>query len=886
MKLRLTLAPLTFACLALSGAPLLVDAAPSHDEPVRATRIDPSLRLTFDFMSSFGAMPPLYARSEHWVRTKTLPVVARFSAAPSVALRERLAGAGATFRARGEATFKGAYLLRITSEALDVLEKEPTLTHLETDLKRAYKPPMFKAQTETRAAELRRALYAKDGTLLDGHGVKIVDIDSGIAPLMPALRNADAGAFAWVDVDKDGMLTPGVDGVDLDGDGAISARETLRLYEVSTSSRLDGDVTSETGKRTVYETDLDYLYLDADGNGVFDFVKLDAPNDDVDALSEPIFLADDLDHNGKLGVSERLLRLGSSKISKVIHRVDDVYERGTELGMAAYMGRVINEKLYSLHGSGVAYEILAGMPGRSRSLGIAPAATFVHADSSGGGSSQDGEVELLAAVRNEHPDVILTEYAPYNGYPLDGSSEAEQAYDVMHDEDGVITTKPAGNLGTGTRHIRPTFKAGTNTVDITTAPGAAPSYLMVSLLYPANAAPSAKISFHVGGDVVDVTDGASSGAGGWRFYRQTQVSTRGTRWTNFYGFKSGSGPGGIEPLPSQDFQVVAEFANGVAPFEADLYTADDANPWDGGIVFANHHEPAGTICHPSTSDKGLRIAAYGMHDEGSHEEGKLAEYSSRGPLLHGAGTISIAGPANPIVTIYYPGGLDSTTDGANIYHYAFGGTSGASPMVTGSAALLRQLYPTENADAIEKRLTSSARKDGEVTDVNAWGAGKLDVFKAAGLSESPEGTAPVVTLATKGPAYAGREVPLVATVVDDDVEPRARWDFDYDGTWDTGWLSGADALSQKVKVDATLDSNVRVEVLDKQGNVAGTSLRIAPVNAPFPDPTQASADGNVGGGGIECSAANLQRKSPLHALWITLCVSYFALRARARRNAE
>ncbi|MFA4886689.1 MAG: S8 family serine peptidase [Candidatus Nanoarchaeia archaeon] len=62
-------------------------------------------------------------------------------------------------------------------------------------------------------------------------------------------------------------------------------------------------------------------------------------------------------------------------------------------------------------------------------------------------------------------------------------------------------------------------------------------------------------------------------------------------------------------------------------------------------------------------------------------------------------------------------------------HNTFGGTSGATPHVSGAAAILRQKYPQLATNRIKDLLISSARDLEE--DVDAQGAGMLDVYKAA-----------------------------------------------------------------------------------------------------------------------------------------------------------
>ena len=84
--------------------------------------------------------------------------------------------------------------------------------------------PLDLSVRESTVGTARRALLARDGTELDGRGVVIGDVDSPIFVFHPMLFNADAGSFRWIDANRDGMLTLGTDGVDLDNPGTALDR--------------------------------------------------------------------------------------------------------------------------------------------------------------------------------------------------------------------------------------------------------------------------------------------------------------------------------------------------------------------------------------------------------------------------------------------------------------------------------------------------------------------------------------------------------------------------------------------------------------------------------------------------------------------------------------
>ncbi|MBL8287638.1 MAG: S8 family serine peptidase [Rubrivivax sp.] len=97
-----------------------------------------------------------------------------------------------------------------------------------------------------------------------------------------------------------------------------------------------------------------------------------------------------------------------------------------------------------------------------------------------------------------------------------------------------------------------------------------------------------------------------------------------------------------------------------------------------------------------------------------------------------------------------PGASVSAVAGSGAVQGAFGGTSGAAPMVSGAAALLVQAFPTRSPMQIKAMLMNSAEtaiytnpatQPGELAPVSRIGAGELRVQRAAALESiawSPE----------------------------------------------------------------------------------------------------------------------------------------------------
>jgi len=156
-----------------------------------------------------------------------------------------------------------------------------------------------------------------------------------------------------------------------------------------------------------------------------------------------------------------------------------------------------------------------------------------------------------------------------------------------------------------------------------------------------------------------------------------------------------------------------------------------------------------TISEPGNAARAITVGAYVTKTQWSslageqREEGEigaLASFSSRGPTRDGRVKPDLAAPgawiasarsqnatAAPWLTL--PGG-----------EYAMLlGTSMAAPHVTGAVALLFSRRPNLTWSEVRDALLSGARVDGQVgaTPNYMWGAGKLDVSRAAALIAGP-----------------------------------------------------------------------------------------------------------------------------------------------------
>jgi hypothetical protein len=177
-------------------------------------------------------------------------------------------------------------------------------------------------------------------------------------------------------------------------------------------------------------------------------------------------------------------------------------------------------------------------------------------------------------------------------------------------------------------------------------------------------------------------------------------------------------------------------------------------------------------------------------------EDSIASPSSAGPARNGLMKPDLAAPGSIIFTAPTLAILQASiasnpfTVDAGGWHVRGGGTSAASPVVAGTAALYLQKCPMATAAEVKNALLSTARSDvftGTVPN-NRWGVGKLDAFAA--LTSS--GPYPVLQLTGDDPFCAGTTVEVSTS------EPM--------GTY--AWSTGESGSS--IVVDTTLSVSVQV----------------------------------------------------------------------------
>ncbi len=431
-----------------SAAPPVSDAAGAVAPRTVATRIHGELRTRLR-TSARGMLWATGPRGDRAIQRDVAAAI-RFEAPPTAERLAELAARGVRFSSTTP-TLSGAYLAHVDEAGLDALEAASDVARVSPDaFVHAPRPSEESALGVIHAVDTIEAFRAKDGTELDGRGTVIGDLDSDVYVFHPAFFRADGGYHAFIDVDGDGVLTLDVDGVDLDEDGTVAPNEVLHRVK-------QGTLDYYTNKKEDWAEvapNRDVLYLDANGNGKRDFGA--SFPESTPGYGEPMFVLDDADGDGVLRTTEKLARLGTSKIRGVF--ADKPYLRGdakNPLSKYTVEGES-GDELFEIAGHGTATTgVLVGGQGVGRPLqGVAPGAEVLVAR-----TGRENILEGMQWLVDRGANVLLTEYAPWVAVSLDGSSELETFLDAARAK-GILTVSPAGNLGGSNKHVTLSLKPG------------------------------------------------------------------------------------------------------------------------------------------------------------------------------------------------------------------------------------------------------------------------------------------------------------------------------------------------------------------------------------------------------------------------------------------
>lgn len=695
----------------------------------------------------------------------------------------------------------------------------------------------------------------QDGHLLTGAGITVCDVDSGIDVLHPMFFRADGGLFAFIDENDNGFLDPGVDSVEVDGKKATLRALNGVVSEYWSSTPLFGTEATEL------DLTYDYLYADLDGDGTRGVGLAAGFTEATPAYGEPLFVADDVDQNGELDASEKLARLSSSKIA-AFRLENDIYERGKNLIEAPWQDEM-------QHGNGAGGVLVGGQLGYRSLVGMAPDADLIMATDRSGGR----EFAMTNFCVKRGAKVVLHEYAPWITYHLDGSSALEQLIDDTVTE-GVVHVNPAGNLSTSDKMMRRTLDAsGTTTIPLN-VPNIGSTYMVATLLWLDT---TRDLGFHVdspsgaGIDIALGSQGFQAPFDGKTIFATRDDSTRGTAKVDIYVVDETS----PVALAVGDWSLTVTDSSGLPPVELIGSVFDEVSGWGMGVHFTESTTEDHLVGWPGTADHGLAVAAFTGHDfDGTGISGQRAFYSGRGHRIDGSPLMWIAAPDNPIVPANFAE--------RELSYMIYGGTSGASPHVAGSAALILEADPTLDGEGVKAKIKAGAISDDVTGSVpnDDFGWGKLDTHRAIFGVSAADGAAPQIVGGSVELAVGHHDLAIDASDADDDASSLTiEADLDYDGVYDAA-LDGATLALELQEPGAQL---IKLRVTDPSGRTGQALLRLTVVPAEEEPPPPVDASFYPGGGAL-CSAGTAPGRfgTPGAAAGLTAALALSLARRRRR----
>jgi serine protease AprX len=158
--------------------------------------------------------------------------------------------------------------------------------------------------------------------------------------------------------------------------------------------------------------------------------------------------------------------------------------------------------------------------------------------------------------------------------------------------------------------------------------------------------------------------------------------------------------------------------------------------WAAGmtvVVAASNNGPAaGTIAKPADDPWVITVGATDDRGTAGLSDDRLPDFSGRGPTAHGLAKPDLAAPGAHVISLRAPGStIDSRFPNYVDGSYRQGsGTSMATGVASGAAALMLQANPGFTPDRVKHALAATA-KDAASDDRMAVGAGVVDANAAA-----------------------------------------------------------------------------------------------------------------------------------------------------------
>jgi hypothetical protein len=550
-------------------------------------------------------------------------------------------------------------------------------------------PPLDVSRPQVQADSVWK-LTDKSGGHITGKGILIADLDTGVDLFHPMLFFADGDTLNWIDVNANGSFDPGIDAVDLNRNGIADPGELLGYVELPYAGNVPG----------VYDVDTDFLYNDANSNGIRDKGTSSGFTESSPTYGEQWFITLDGNGDNRLSVGEQLVGLKTSKI-RAIREIDGtVRRRGVDLILAN-----TDTGPYGGHGTSVTGIAIGGVPGIHKVAGIAPGAEMVVAslDFNSTPPFVTTFPVLMAWMQAEGARVMLYEDGEWVWDYLDGSSNVEIMINELANA-GIVQVTPAGNL-TGGGMQKTVVVTAEDSIDAIFTGGSS------STVWPSirwrGAVGDVLVRLQVdASDMVTLpADGSTITVGGKQVYSDKSLSSRGTAMMI----------AAISGSSSSTYTVRLVNTSGSA-LRVDGMLGDNAISWSGLATWAPPSDD-NTVTWPATADSGIVAAAY----KNKAATTDINSFSGRGTRIDGVPLVDVAAPGSTVYSI-----------ARNVRYTAFGGTSAAGPHVAGASALLLQTDTTLTHARVKQLLCAGAFADTYTGTVpnTTWGYGKLRIANA------------------------------------------------------------------------------------------------------------------------------------------------------------
>ncbi|MGM0595606.1 MAG: S8 family serine peptidase [Myxococcota bacterium] len=719
------------------------------------------------------------------------PVTVRLKNTKDLELLEQLESEHLIISRRGDSVIKigNIVALKVDKVGLKILEDADFIKRIELDRPARYQPPTGVTADLISTESTRHSKMQEFSQLVSGQGMLLADLDSAVDPYQPAFFKDDGGYFSWFDRNDDGIFIPGVDGIDLNNNQQLDEGEILdyidaRIYSYFGVIDFIGGESTGGGQ---FNLETDYLYLDMNGNGKRDDYSGLGLEEPGDSFGEPFFIIDDINNNGRLDPSEKIIKLGSSKI-KAVFTSGKEFARGVDL-------HEVQVDYDSGHATGVCGIAAGGQILSSIPTGIAPNTEIIVANAYG----ETGYFELLQWALSYEPQVVLHEYANNFGEFLDGSSNVEAAMDSSSDE-GVVHVAAAGNHGGSLKGYKSQIQPGENRNISLFLPGgqSAPAYIEITLLWRDLDTIFDLNLQDADGNIYDMSSNTTQVetlGDDIYYYVVLDQSSKGTIMADIVIWRMDNNNNYLS-LPGGDYtlNVVHPDPEGT-PVILHGFCSDMDSGWEEGFRWEEDTSEEHLVGFPGTADSAITVAAYVGRDEPEIDfydqtQGEIRDYSGRGHRIDGSPLIDVGAPANPLsASCMY------CDESYNFYGdlIVFGGTSGAAPHVAGGAILIKELYPEETGWQIKSRIQMGALVDADVVEKfslpveDIWGWGKFRIYESI-YGEMPPVSSPPSVDSTSLVLQVGDTVEINISASDEQTSPQNllyRFDNNYDGVWDT-----------------------------------------------------------------------------------------------------